>query len=107
MTKQSYNVVALPGDGIGPEVLECALRVLDTVGPMFGIKFEIDSIQCGGRYYAEHDTEWPEGSFEKCEAADAILLGAVGHEIDGKAVFTRPGQPYPEPQLAGFAQVIG
>lgn len=107
MTKQSYNLVALPGDGIGPEVLECALRVLDAVGPMFGIKFEIDSIPCGGRYYAEHGTEWPEGSFERCEAADAILLGAVGHEIDGKAVFTRPGQPYPEPQLAGFAQVIG
>jgi isocitrate/isopropylmalate dehydrogenase len=51
--------------------------------------------------------EWPEGSFEKCRAADAILLGAVGHEVDGKTVFTKPGKPYPEPQLAGFAQVIG
>jgi 3-isopropylmalate dehydrogenase len=47
-----------------------------------------------------------EGSFEKCEAADAIILGAVGYEVDGKTVFTKPGKPYPEPQLAGFAQVI-
>jgi 3-isopropylmalate dehydrogenase len=73
---------------------------------MFQIDFQIDEIPCGGHYYAEHEMEWPEGSFEKCEKADAILLGAVGHELDGKTVFTKPGKPYPEPQLAGFAQVI-
>jgi 3-isopropylmalate dehydrogenase len=104
--KESYYIVALPGDGIGPEVLSCALNVLKTAGHMFQIDFQIDEIPCGGHYYAEHEMEWPEGSFEKCEKADAILLGAVGHELDGKTVFTKPGKPYPEPQLAGFAQVI-
>ena len=107
MAKQSYRIVALPGDGIGPEVLASALRVLAAVGELFKVDFEVEEIACGGHYYAEHETEWPEGSFEKCEAADAILLGAVGHEVDGQAVFTKPGKPYPEPQLAGFAQVIG
>lgn len=106
MSKQSYNIVALPGDGIGPEVLSCALKVLHTAGEIFQITFDAEEIPCGGHYYAEHETEWPEGSFEKCEAADAVLLGAVGHEVDGKTVFTKPGKPYPEPQLAGFAQVI-
>ena len=106
MPKQSYYIVALPGDGIGPEVLSCALRVLDTAGQVFQINFQVEEIPCGGHYYAKHETEWPEGSFEECEAADAILLGAVGHEVDGKTVFTKPGKPYPEPQLAGFAQVI-
>jgi len=106
MVKDSYYIVALPGDGIGPEVLECALKILRTVGQLFHIEFDIESIPCGGHYYAEHETEWPEGSFEKCQAADAILLGAVGHEVGGKTVFTKPGKPYPEPQLAGFAQVI-
>jgi 3-isopropylmalate dehydrogenase len=106
MTKSSYYIVALPGDGIGPEVLACALKVLKTVGELFQIDFNIESIPCGGHYYVEYETEWPEGSFEKCQAADAILLGAVGHEVDGKPVFTKPGKPYPEPQLAGFAQVI-
>lgn len=104
--KQSYYIVALPGDGIGPEVLSCGLRVLKAAGQMFQIDFQIEEIPCGGHYYAEHETEWPEGSFEKCERADAILLGAVGHEVDGKTVFTKPDKPYPEPQLAGFAQVI-
>src|SRR5437867_12218092 len=104
--KQSYYIVALPGDGIGPEVLTCALKVLNTAGELFQIDFQIEEIPCGGHYYAEHEIEWPEGSFEKCETADAILLGAVGHEVNGKTVFTKPGKPYPEPQLAGFAQVI-
>jgi 3-isopropylmalate dehydrogenase len=104
--KESYYIVALPGDGIGPEVLSCALNVLKTAGHMLQIDFQIEEIPCGGHYYAEHEMEWPEGSFEKCEKADAILLGAVGHELDGKTVFTKPGKPYPEPQLAGFAQVI-
>lgn len=106
MAKESYYIVALPGDGIGPEVLAQALRVLRVAGELFQIDFRIEEIECGGHYYAEHEIEWPEGSFEKCEAADAILLGAVGHEVGGKTVFTKPGKPYPEPQLAGFAQVI-
>src|SRR5258707_5932117 len=104
--KRSYNIVALPGDGIGPEVLSCALNVLHTAGELFQIDFQVEEIPCGGHYYAEHETEWPEGSFEKYEAADAIVLGAVAHHADGKTVFTKLGKPYPEPQLAGFAQVI-
>ena len=107
MAKESYYIVALPGDGIGPEVLSCALSVLRAVGELFQADFKVEEIPCGGHYYAEHETEWPEGSFGKCEEADAILLGAVGHEVDGKTIFTKPGKPYPEPQLAGFAQVIG
>src|ERR1041384_6026086 len=106
MAKESYYIVALPGDGIGPEVLSQALRVLRAAAELFQINFRIEEIPCGGHYYAEYEIEWPEGSFEKCEAADAILLGAVGYEKESKTVFTKPGKPYPEPQLAGFAQVI-
>jgi isocitrate/isopropylmalate dehydrogenase len=107
MAKESYSIVALPGDGIGTEVLTASLRVLEAAGKLFDVSFDVEEISCGGHYYVEHETEWPEGSFEKCQAADAILLGAVGHEFDGKPVFTKPGKPYAEPQLAGFAQVIG
>src|SRR5438094_3256582 len=104
--KQSYYIVAVPGEGFGAEVLSAALRVLRAAGDLFQIDFRVEEIECGGHYYAEHEIEWPEGSFEKCAAADAVILGAVGHEVDGKTVFTKPGKPYPEPQLAGFAQVI-
>jgi 3-isopropylmalate dehydrogenase len=105
--KESYSLVVLPGDGIGIEVTREAMKVLDAIEDLAGVGFQREEISCGGHYYVEHGTEWPEGSFEKCKAADAILLGAVGHEVDGKPVFTKPGAPYPSPQLAGYAQVIG
>jgi len=105
--KETYSLVVLPGDGIGVEVIAEAIKVLRAVSEGVGVGFSLEEIECGGHYYAEHGTEWPEGSFEKCRAADAILLGAVGHEVDGKPVFTEPGRPYPTSQLAGYAQVIG
>jgi 3-isopropylmalate dehydrogenase len=105
--KQAYSLVVLPGDGIGVEVTAEALKVLDAVREVSGVDFLCEEIECGGHYYAAHGIEWPAGSFERCRDADAILLGAVGHEIDGKPVFTRPGEPYATSQLAGYAQVIG
>lgn len=104
--KGVYQIVTLPGDGIGPEVLDEAVRVLTAAASRFKRFFEYDEIDCGGHYYAEHEQEWPDGSFERCKAADSILLGAVGHQINGKDVFTEPGKPYETSQLAGYAQVI-
>ncbi len=105
--KDRYHIVSLPGDGIGPEVLREGLKVLTTVADLSGPKFEIEEIPCGGWYYHKYGREWPEGSEARCDAADAMVLGAVGFQVDGKDVFTRPGEPYPTPQLAGYAQVIG
>ena len=104
--KDAYDIVTMPGDGIGPEVLNEATKVLAVAGECAGRRFEVTEIDCGGHYYAEHGIEWAEGSFERCRDADAMLLGAVGHQIDGKDVFTKPGQPYETSQLAGYAQVI-
>lgn len=107
--KERYHVVTLPGDGIGPEVTAQALGVLRVVAERFGFGLEFEEIPGGGEYYLEHEREWPDGSEARCDAADAILLGAVGAQDPktGKNVFTRPGRPYETPQLAGYAQVIG
>jgi 3-isopropylmalate dehydrogenase len=107
--KDRYHVVTLPGDGIGPEVTVQAVRVLQAAGARFGVGFDLEEIPGGGEYYLAHGREWAEGSEARCDAADAILLGAVGAQdpVTGKNVFTKPGQPYPTPQLAGYAQVIG
>ena len=104
---RSYKVVSLPGDGVGPEVVLQGVSVLRRVAMRFEIELSVEEIPCGGHYYVEHGREWPAGSFEQCQAADALLLGAVGHVVGGKTVFTLPGKPYAQPQLAGFAQVIG
>jgi 3-isopropylmalate dehydrogenase len=107
--RDRYHIVTLPGDGIGPEVTAQAVAALEAAAPRFGAVFEFEEIPGGGEYYLEHEREWPEGAEARCDAADAILLGAVGAQdpVTGKNVFTRPGKPYPTPQLAGYAQVIG
>src|SRR5439155_1658817 len=75
----SYQVVTLPGDGTGPEVMTQAKRVLAAVEAAGVARFRIEEIPCGGQYYLAHgDADWPAGSEERCAAADVILLGAVG-----------------------------
>jgi isocitrate/isopropylmalate dehydrogenase len=101
-----YNIVLLPGDGIGKEVIESAIRILNIINQQQRTYFHIQAIPCGGEYYLNYQKEWPDGSFEICKTADAILLGAVGFEHNGKSVFTNPGKPYATPQLAGYAPVI-
>ena len=109
MSKDRYHVVTLPGDGVGPEVTQEAVGILEAAAHRFGANLEFEEIPGGGEYYLEHGREWPKGSEERCDAADAILLGAVGAQdpATGENVFTRPGEPYEQPQLAGYAQVIG
>lgn len=107
--KARYHVVTLPGDGIGTEVTAEATKALLAAGARHGVAFDLEEIPGGGEYYLQHGREWPEGSEARVAAADAILLGAVGAEDPAtkRSVFTRPGQPYPTSQLAGYALVIG
>ena len=97
------HVVALGGDGTGPEVLGHALAVLEAVQKWSGIAFEVESIPCGGQYYLEHGRDWPEGSEERCRVADVILLGAVGWPApDGSGPVTMSNG-----KMAGWSPVIG
>jgi 3-isopropylmalate dehydrogenase len=107
--KARYHVVTLPGDGIGSEVTAEATKALLASGARHGVAFDLEEIQGGGEYYLQHGREWPDGSEARVAAADAILLGAVGAEdpTTKRSVFTKPGQPYPTSQLAGYALVIG
>jgi isocitrate/isopropylmalate dehydrogenase len=106
--KERYHIVTLPGDGIGPEVTAQAVAVLRQAAARHRVPLDFEEIPGGGEYYLEHEREWPEGSEARCDAADAILLGAVGAQDPktGRNVFTAPGRPYETPQLAGYAQVI-
>ena len=98
----AYSIVVLPGDGIGPEVIDEAVRALKVVQSSGLCQFDLDTIPCAGSYYIEHQREWPEGSLERCKASDAILLGAIGHlDASGKPVRRADGE------LAGYEQVIG
>ena len=76
--KASYDLVLLPGDGIGVEVIADARALIEAMAPHLGVSFALTEIPCGGRYFLEHGRDWPEGSEDRCRDADAILLGAVG-----------------------------
>jgi len=105
--KASYDLVLLPGDGIGAEVMADARALIDIVKDHTGVGFHLDEIPCGGRFFLEHGSrDWPEGSEDKCRAADAILLGAVGwNGPDGAPVTMRDANG--GEKMAGWSPVIG
>ncbi len=74
----ALEIVLLAGDGTGPEVMREAVKVLKAVEARFGVSFDLVPYPCGGQHYLDTGEEWPDGAFESCKAADAILLGAVG-----------------------------
>jgi 3-isopropylmalate dehydrogenase len=78
MTPRQYRVVALPGDGIGPEVVGHARRVLDAAGEAYGFEIEWSEALVGGAAIEVHGAAFRPGDVEACRAADAVLLGAVG-----------------------------
>jgi len=75
---QTYKILVLPGDGIGPEVTTEALRVLEQAGQQHGFKLELEEDKVGGAALTAHDTPIRSATLEKARAADAVLLGAVG-----------------------------
>jgi isocitrate/isopropylmalate dehydrogenase len=100
----AYKLVTLGGDGTGPEVMREGLRVLHAVSEPLGVAWSIEDIPCGGRFYLEHGSrDWPEGSEQTCDAADLILLGAVGWpDPKGTGPVTMANG-----KMAGYSPVIG
>ncbi|ACT05475.1 3-isopropylmalate dehydrogenase [Dickeya chrysanthemi] len=75
---KSYHIAVLPGDGIGPEVMAQAYKVLDAVRQRFGLRITTSEYDVGGIAIDRQGTPLPQGTIEGCEQADAILFGSVG-----------------------------
>ncbi|NIF58638.1 3-isopropylmalate dehydrogenase [Enterobacter sp. Ap-916] len=75
---KNYHIAVLPGDGIGPEVMAQALKVLDAVRNRFDIRISTSSYDVGGAAIDRHGSPLPQATVEGCEQADAILFGSVG-----------------------------
>lgn len=74
----NMNIALVPGDGIGPEIVEQAVRVLDKVAGQFGHKVTYTKLLAGGCAIDATGTPLPEETLEQAKAADSVLLGAVG-----------------------------
>ncbi len=85
------NIVLLPGDGIGPEIVAAAEKVLTSVASQFGHEFEFSSHMIGGIAIDTCGDPLPQETVDACRASDAILLGAVGGpKWDDPSAKTRP-----------------
>lgn len=102
--KQHYDICVLPGDGIGPEIMQVALDVLYAVGRKHGIEFTCTEALIGGCAIDACGCALPEATLELALRADAVLLGAVGgprwDTVD-------PNKPRPEDGLLGIRKELG
>ncbi len=75
MTKK---ILILPGDGIGPEIVAEAVKLLDALRAEFGLAIETETALVGGAAYDDSGSPLPQATLDLAKAADAVLLGAVG-----------------------------
>ena len=76
--KREFNIVVLPGDGIGVEVIDACLAVLEPLMIHHGVQLRYDRRPGGAHHYRDTGTAFPDASMAACEKADAILFGAMG-----------------------------
>ena len=74
----TYRIVLLPGDGIGPEVVAETRKTLEVLAPLFDLSFDFSEQLIGGIAIDETGSPLPDDTLAACQQADAILLGAVG-----------------------------
>jgi 3-isopropylmalate dehydrogenase len=95
----AHRIVTLPGDGIGPEIMEPTLELLETLGD-----FEFEEYLFGGASIDAHGVALTDDVLDACRHADAVLLAAVGGP---KWDTTDPSKPRPEQGLLGLRKGLG
>ena len=100
----NYKIALIRGDGIGPEVVGEAVKVLEAVGEKFGHTFTYEDVLLGGCATDAVGKSYPDGTAEKCRACDAVLLGAVGGPKWGS---DRPAEQRPETALLAIRKDLG
>ena len=97
-----YRIVTLPGDGIGPDIVKEAVKVLKQVGKVYGHNFTFDEQLIGGSAIDQAGISLPQATVDACQNADAVLLGAVG----GPKWDKLPNGDRPEKGLLGIRQAL-
>ena len=97
------NIAVIRGDGIGPEIVNQALKVLDKVAKVYGHSFTYTDVDMGGCAIDKYGDPLPESELEKCLSSDSVLLGAVG----GDKWNDVPGDKRPEKGLLRLRAGMG
>jgi 3-isopropylmalate dehydrogenase len=99
-----YKIALIRGDGIGPEIVEEAVHVMDAVGRKFSHSFSYTEVPMGGCATDQFGVSYPEGTAEKCKSCDAVRLGAVGGPKWGP---DKPAEQRPETALLAIRHDLG
>ncbi len=99
-----YKIALIGGDGIGPDIVKQAVKVLNAVGEKFGHRFSYVDVLMGGCATDAVGVSYPEGTASMCKACDAVLLGAVGGPKWGS---DKPAQQRPETALLAIRKDLG
>lgn len=103
MKKERYTIAVLPGDGIGPEVMAEALKVLQAVALKNRFQVQLNQAEVGGVAIDTFDTPLPASTLQTCRQADAVLLAAIGHP----RYDSLPSEKRPEKGLLGLRAELG
>ena len=98
-----YKIVILPGDGIGPEVMDSALSVLDIISRKYNFKIDIIHEVAGGESIDHYGEPITDSVLQSCVDSDAVLLGAVG----GAKWDSLPQEKKPEKGLLSLRKLLG
>ncbi len=99
-----YKIALIRGDGIGPEIVNETVKVIDRVGEKFGHTFEYVDVLLGGCATDAVGVSYPEGTADRCKSCDAVLLGAVGGPKWGS---DKPAEQRPETALLAIRKDLG
>ncbi len=102
-----HKIVLIPGDGIGPEIVAEAVKVLDSVGEKFGHTFTFEKILMGGCSIDEYGEPLTDEALGKAKAADAVLLGAVGGNVGNSRWYDVAPHLRPEAGLLKIRKELG
>ena len=99
-----FKIALIKGDGIGPEIVNAAVAVIEKVGEKFGHSFEYVDVLMGACASEKVGKSYPDGTAELCKACDAVLLGAVGDPRWGS---DKPAHQRPETALLAIRKDLG
>ena len=102
-----YNVTLIPGDGIGPEIVTEAKKVMDKVGEVYGHTFDYTEILMGGCSIDAYGVPLTEEALETARKSDAVLLGAVGGDVGNSRWYDVAPSLRPEAGLLAIRKGLG
>ena len=102
----SYRIGLIRGDGIGPEIVNEAKKVLDKVGEKYNVPFEYEDMLMGGCSIDRFGVPLTDETVETAKSCDAVLMGSIGGNTSTSPWYKLPPEKRPEAGLLGIRKAL-